>query len=126
MSQKPDVFLTPRLLVTPPPGDVEFASPGEPLVWPGEFVFGYPSGNRNSPGGPVPPAALSPTWLKNGSLLVFRRLRQDVGGFHTFLRTAAAALATTLDFREHRRASSGRNAGRPLAQWSTRVADAQR
>jgi Dyp-type peroxidase family len=100
VSETPDVFFTPRLLVAAPQGEVEFASPGVPLVWPGQFVFGYPSTNGASGanGGPIPAMALSPAWLKNGSLLVFRRLRQDVAGFHRFLRAAAAALAATPAF----------------------------
>ena len=62
---------------------------GQVCVQPGEFVLGYP-------GEPAPPgsAALdplnpNPSWLRNGSFLVFRRLAQDVAGFHTFVRRAA-------------------------------------
>lgn len=84
----------PRLLEAPAEGEVEIASPGAPLVWPGQFVFGYPSTNGGS-GDPLPAKSLSPAWLRNGSLLAFRRLRQDVAGFHRFLRAAAAALAAT-------------------------------
>src|SRR5207247_2243535 len=40
ISQNPNLFLTERLLPTPAKGEVEFASPGVPLVWPGQFVFG--------------------------------------------------------------------------------------
>ena len=89
--------MTERLLRDVPDGEVAFANPGMPLVWPGEFVFGYPSSDRNN-GQPVPPAELKPAWLRNGSLLVFRRLRQDVAAFHAFLRAAAASLAATPDF----------------------------
>jgi Dyp-type peroxidase family len=50
--------------------------PGQDLLWPGEFIFGYKKQNN----GP------------NGSFLVFRRLRQDVGAFHHFLRDTANEL----------------------------------
>lgn len=100
VSRNPDVFFEERLLVAPQQGEVEFASPGLPLVWPGEFVFGYASLNAASGanGGPVESPPLSPLWIKNGSLLVFRRLKQDVAGFHRFLRAAAASLAATPAF----------------------------
>ena len=97
VSRAPDVYLTERLLRDAPDGEVSFAKPGMPLVWPGEFVFGYPSNDPKSDQ-PVPPTALTPAWLRNGSFLVFRRLRQDVAAFHGFLRAAATSLATTPDF----------------------------
>jgi Dyp-type peroxidase family len=56
-------------------------SPGLDLVWPGEFVFGY----RNQKGG----FNVVPDWAKDGSFLVFRRLKQNVGAFHKFLRETA-------------------------------------
>ena len=96
ISKSPDIYLSDRLLADSPDGEISFAKPGAPLIWPGEFVFGYPSNNRND-GTPVPPEPL-PSWVRNGSLLVFRRLRQDVAAFHGFLRSAAAALAATADF----------------------------
>ncbi|HEX4610704.1 MAG TPA: Dyp-type peroxidase [Urbifossiella sp.] len=100
VSQRPDVFLTPRLLAPSAAGGVESARPGQPLVWPGQFVFGYPStdGASGSTGGPVPPGKLKPAWLRNGSLLVFRRLRQDVAAFAAFVTATAAALAATPEF----------------------------
>jgi Dyp-type peroxidase family len=100
VSKDPDWYLTPRLLEPSAPGEVDFASPGNPLIWPGQFVFGYPSTNgaTDGGGGPVDPPELNPKWLKNGSLLVFRRLRQDVIGFHSFLRQEAARLAARPEF----------------------------
>jgi Dyp-type peroxidase family len=69
--------------------------PGQDLLWPGEFVFGYQKQNPHAdeidePGGPV--AKAGPEWADNGSFLVFRRLRQDVGAFHLFLRETAKSL----------------------------------
>jgi Dyp-type peroxidase family len=96
LSKSPDVYLAVRELLPPAAGAISFATPGSPLVWPGEFVFGYPS-NNDSDGTAVAPAPL-PSWVRNGSLLVFRRLQQDVAGFAGFLRASAAALASTSDF----------------------------
>lgn len=97
VSRRPNILLTPRLLAPAPPGQVDFSAPGQPLVWPGQFVFGYASTNRED-GSPVPPFSLRPAWIKNGSLLVFRRLRQDVAGFTAFVRGAAKTLAATPEF----------------------------
>ncbi len=98
VSKRPKTFLTPRLLKPGPQDEVEFAKPGQPLVWPGNFVLGYPSTNRND-GTPVPPAPLPQPWLRNGSFLVFRRLNQNVAGFSAFLTAQAADLAKTDSFR---------------------------
>ncbi len=84
-----------------PPGHPERipeATPGRPLVWPGEFVFGEhrqdrehrAPGARASAGRPEDPPL---TWADNGSLLVFRRLEQDVAQFHRFVRDEAARLS---------------------------------
>lgn len=57
-----------------------FAKPGQLLLWPGAFLFGYPQQSTvlKTPG---PPAAPPAPWMQNGSYLVFRRLRQDVDAF---------------------------------------------
>lgn len=93
-------FLTRRSLASSSIGGLEFSAPGQALVWPGQFVFGYPStdGSSGSTGGPVPAPEFSPCWLRNGSLLVFRRLTQDVAGFNQFLEASATKLARTLAF----------------------------
>jgi len=103
VSAAPDSFLTPRLLAPSGPRTVEFAAPGIPLVWPGQFVFDYPSTDRKT-GGPlapdqgVPPEQCTPAWARNGSFLVFRRLRQDVAAFKAFMQAEAARLAATPHF----------------------------
>jgi Dyp-type peroxidase family len=80
--------------------------PGQDLLWPGEFVFGYagqdpqaseaeggihkkgPNSLENGgPGG----GPAGPVWAGNGSYLVVRRLRQDVAKFHKFLKDSAPA-----------------------------------
>lgn len=96
VSTAPDILLSARTLADPPDGEIAYATPGAPLIRPGQFVFGYPSNNRTNATSVPPPA--TPAWVRNGSLLVFRRLRQDVAAFHGFLRSAAAALASTSDF----------------------------
>ena len=90
LSAKPDLFLTPRKLASAP-GKMQFASPGQPLIWPGQFVFGYQSAGRET-GDPVKPGKLKPAWLRNGSLLVFRRLQQNVPGFTRFVRDVASTI----------------------------------
>jgi Dyp-type peroxidase family len=67
--------------------------PGQDLLWPGEFVLGYPSQNPKDPRkpGPIPP--LAAPWARNGSYMVFRRLEQMVPEFHRFVATQAARLA---------------------------------
>lgn len=67
---------------------VPYASPGQELIWPGHFVFGYPNRNPDNARvmGPVTNAGDGATseFARNGSLLVYRRLQQDVAGFRAF------------------------------------------
>src|SRR5271155_2940465 len=76
-------------LITPKqnPADHTQGKPGQDRLWPGEFVFGYPAQNPKDADGEGKLREAGPKWAKNGSYLVFRRLRQDVGGFHDFLKT---------------------------------------
>jgi Dyp-type peroxidase family len=67
--------------------------PGQELLWPGEFVFGYQGQDASKPiEEPGDVVNAGPDWARNGSFLVFRRLRQDVGAFHTFLHKTAQDL----------------------------------
>lgn len=72
------------------PNTPEFAAPGKVLVWPGQYIFGYPlqSGTDYR----MPLTANTDPKLKNGSFLVFRRLRQYVKEFYDFTDQQAAAL----------------------------------
>jgi Dyp-type peroxidase family len=78
------------------PDNPDQGQPGQDLLWPGEFVLGYPTqiptpndeGELNTEPGPV--SASGPEWTVDGSFLVFRRLRQDVHGFRTFVADSAA------------------------------------
>ncbi len=78
-----------------PPGDPiagRFARPGRPLVWPGQYLFGEPTQLADSLA-PGPIAGGVGTALKNGSLLVLRRLRQDVAAFQRGMENLAASFA---------------------------------
>ena len=84
------------------PADLDQGKPGQDLLWPGEFIFGgkYPKqdptddtkAGKNSLD-EVAPAVQK--FAQNGSFLVFRRLRQDVHAFHTFLQDEAVNLRLT-------------------------------
>ncbi|PZM10308.1 hypothetical protein CPY51_23415 [Rhizobium tubonense] len=95
------------------PLDKEQGLPGQDLIHPGEFVFGYP--------GQVPPVAgggitketigdiVAPPfpWMLNGSYMVFRRLEQKVLTFRDFVETEAATLQM----------DSGMLAARMVGRW---------
>jgi Dyp-type peroxidase family len=73
--------VTKRWLDASDPSAALFSAPGQPLCWPGEFVLGYP---RKIEGSTDPMATMTDPvsdLLKNGSYLVYRRLRQDVATF---------------------------------------------
>jgi Dyp-type peroxidase family len=64
--------------------------PGQELLWPGEFILGYPVQDPRDPRKPGPIAPLPAPWAKNGSYMVFRRLEQRVPEFNAFVRAQAA------------------------------------
>ena len=66
--------------------------PGQDLLWPGEFVFGYPGQHPDHPTKEGPPPAMAAPWLRNGSYMVFRRLEQKVPEFRAFVAQQAARL----------------------------------
>jgi Dyp-type peroxidase family len=88
-----------------PLADPDQGHPGQDLLWPGEFVLGYPTQiPKAKPGhdGPNPepgPASVAgdAKWTKNGSFLVFRRLRQDVPAFHAQVGTYAKEHGLSVD-----------------------------
>lgn len=63
--------------------------PGQDLVEPGDFVIGLESESG-------PPPATAP-WMKNGSYMVVRRLRQDVGGFFSYAAQSWNGIAASED-----------------------------
>ena len=88
VSSRLNDFMTQRFVADDP----DQGKPGQELVWPGEFVFGYP----DQDGGRDPGwtgdwlkdgagFARAPNWARNGSFLVFGRFEQDVPRFETFL-----------------------------------------
>src|SRR5205823_4356027 len=65
------------------PLDRNQGKPGQDLLWPGEFVFGYPGQDAGKPvEEPGDEVHAGPEWADHGSFLVVRRLRQDVPAFH--------------------------------------------
>jgi Dyp-type peroxidase family len=66
--------------------------PGQDLIWPGEFVFGYPGQHPDDPvkEGPLP--LMAAPWMRNGSFMAFRRLEQKVPEFRKFVADRAARL----------------------------------
>jgi Dyp-type peroxidase family len=66
--------------------------PGQDLIWPGEFVFGYPGQDSSNAAKQGPPPHMAAPWLRNGSYMVFRRLEQKVPEFRKFVADHAARL----------------------------------
>ncbi len=97
LSDLPLHFLTRRYIDPADPRALTHGKPGQPLVWPGQFVFGY-STQRDDKSAPAPPLDGGPDWMENGSFLVFRRLRQDVAAFRAFLREQTAELVQNEPF----------------------------
>ncbi|GAB3769490.1 Dyp-type peroxidase family [Nocardioides ginsengisegetis] len=78
---------------------------------PGDVFIGYPDSEGNISGQPVtipppapsaynptpvpPPAQPLPDWTRNGSFVVYRKLRQDVAGFNTSMANAAPGIGLT-------------------------------
>jgi Dyp-type peroxidase family len=79
--------------VSRPSASPDQGLPGQDLLWPGEFVLGYPEQDARDPEKPGPVAPLPAPWAKNGSYMVFRRLEQRVPEFHAFVAAEAARLA---------------------------------
>ena len=94
LSRKQRHFLSRRYIDPEDARALDFAKPGQPLVWPGQFLFGYPSqGDAEPASEPGPEADGGYPWMADGSFLVFRRLRQDVAEFQAFLAEESARIA---------------------------------
>lgn len=63
------------------PADPNHGKRGQPLLWPGEFVFGYPEEHASVPFQSAPPAIAGPIWMRNGSFATYAHIRQHVGVF---------------------------------------------
>lgn len=91
-------FLTRRYMDPADPRALRFSRPGQPLVWPGQFVFGY---SRQDPDDPELPSVVADggeAWMEDGSYLVFRRLHQDVSRFRAFVTAETERLRTRPGF----------------------------
>ncbi len=97
VSSLPGDFITPRYLDQTV--DLErariFAKPGQPLLWPGQFLLGEQRQNTEHFYAPAPAATNFPRWAALGSYLVCRRLRQDVPAFWKFACAGAGAMGMT-------------------------------
>jgi Dyp-type peroxidase family len=85
LSDDPEDFLYRRYIPPDDPLAARYAKPGQVLLWPGQAVFGYPAQCSYDLVAPGELAIGGPAWMRNGSFLVFRRLRQDVDAFNAFL-----------------------------------------
>jgi galactose oxidase len=72
--------------------DAGQGKPGQDLIWPGEFMFGYPSQRSDDLDNPGPSRKGGPDWMRNGSFMVFRRLKQLVPEYRSFIDEEAQAL----------------------------------
>ncbi len=95
LSRRRGDVLTRRYFDPADPRSRTDARPGQPLLWPGQFVYGYATQLET---GPEPGAIAEPpqAWMRNGSFLVFRRLRQDVAAFRAFAREQAPLVSQAL------------------------------
>ncbi|EUC12352.1 hypothetical protein [Paraburkholderia hospita] len=89
-------FLTPRYFAEEDPAGLTMEKPGQPLLGPCQFVFGYPYSDPDNLTVPGKPTEGGECWMQNGSFLIYRRLRQDVAAFDVFDNYAAADLTTRL------------------------------
>jgi Dyp-type peroxidase family len=74
------------------PADPNQGLPGADLHWPGEFVFGYRAQDKTDVETPAGPADGGLPWMRNGSLMVFRRLEQLVPEFEATVAAKAKDL----------------------------------
>lgn len=100
LTPAPDDFLVPRKFAQDDTGPAaELAAPGDVLVWPGEFIFGYPRQDPHDFRAPLAEGAVDES-LRNGSFLVFRRLAQDVAAFRAATSSFVGALHRASGFED--------------------------
>lgn len=100
-----------RVIAPEDPRSTLFAKPGQRLIWPGQFIFGYPV-ETSAPltMGEVQAAPLP--WMHNGSYLVFRRLVQKTELFEA----AVASLENDLK-QQGEVVPPGWTAARMVGRW---------
>lgn len=103
------------------PQDRGQGKPGQDLLWPGEFIFGYPEQDPAAAdiAVPGPVASAGPRWADDGSFLVFRRLRQDVPAFRRFVRRAHQELDLSSDDRTGATLVGRWDSGAPIIRTPT-------
>lgn len=116
LSARPDDMLARRSLGPTDPRAPYESRPGRPLVWPGQFVFGLPR-QLDDPVVAGPAFEGGAAWVRNGSLLVFRRLEQDVSAFRRFLATEAPGLPRGGEERLAALLVGRWPSGAPLVRW---------
>ncbi len=101
-SDNPSEFITERKFSKIPEFQEirkDFASPGRTLIWPGHIYFGY---NRQSANNPREESSIDspkgPEWANNGTFMVYRRLKQNVNSFNSFVEQEANRLNINKDF----------------------------
>lgn len=94
--EHPESFVTRRYFDPADPLARRFSRPGEPLLWPGQFIFGYATHLDDDDETPGPRAMPPQNWMLNGSFLIVRRLRQNVEAFRAFAQRQAERVAAQL------------------------------
>jgi Dyp-type peroxidase family len=91
------VDATTALTETMPGAEDSQGAKGQDLLWPGEFVFGYPSQDPDAASFEIALPAVDPPipFMKNGAFMVFRRLAQQVPEFNASVKKAASSVAGT-------------------------------
>lgn len=104
-------YLTPRAYGDADPQSLLWSRPGQRLTWPGQFVFGYPGLNPDDMQHAGDIVGGDP-FLRNGSLLVVRRLSQDVGLFWKAMADLAQQFSTATGFAWSAEKAAARCVGR--------------
>jgi Dyp-type peroxidase family len=86
--------------LTPQTGtDDEQGMQGQDLLWPGEFLFGYPGQDENKPITEPTDKIIAPPvpFMNNGAFMVLRRLAQLVPEFNASVKHASAGIGAAFD-----------------------------
>jgi Dyp-type peroxidase family len=83
LSERDRHYLTRRYVDPADAGALTHSRPGQQLIWPGQFVFGYEGQRADEAVRAGRVVEGGPDWMMDGSFLVFRRLRQDVPTFRS-------------------------------------------
>src|SRR5262249_9398078 len=95
------------------PADGNQGLPGQDLLWPGQFVFGYPAQDDEDDKAKGPEPVMAYPWMRNGAYMVFRRLEQKVPEFRKFVTDQSAHLGVDAELLAARMVGRWRS-GAPL------------